>query len=133
MTLKVEVANIPNTNLSNVLSYEESKINGKTNRINQRHFVVPQNKTDEFIARYKKQQNTTLKASVISGLIGFLSSIGLTFWLIKPKWDLIDNPIFYIGGAGFTLGAGIPMLINKLKEKRILQDCKASEVKLKKK
>ncbi len=133
MTLKVEVANIPNTNLSNVLSYEESKINGKTNRINQRYFIVPQNKTDEFIARYKKQQNVTLKATVISGLIGFLSSVGLTFWLIKPKWYLIDNPIFYIGGAGFTLGAGIPMLTNKLKEKRILQDCEASEVKLKKK
>lgn len=133
MTLKVETAKIPDTNSNHILSYEEYKINGQTKKQNVRNFVVPEDKTDEFIKKYSKTEKVSSTTRIICGLTGFFGIGGIALQTFKksPKSYWWDLP-FYAAIAGFCIGTVIPSLIADSHEKKLLKNCNATEIKPKK-
>ena len=136
MTLKIETTKIPNTNSCRVSSYDEINLNGEIKRKNLRSFVVPADKTDEFVNKYKKTEKVSFVSMAITGLAGLLGAGALMLQFAKkhPK-SLLANDIdlpAYAAVAGAIIGGAIPYQITNHKEKQILQDCNAVEIKLKK-
>ena len=136
MTLKIETTKIPNTNSCRVSSYDEINLNGEIKRKNLRNFVVPEDKTDEFVNKYKKTEKVSFVSMAITGLAGLLGAGALMLQIAKkhPK-SLLANDIdlpAYAAVAGAIIGGAIPYQITQHKEKQILQDCNAIEIKAKK-
>ncbi len=133
MTLKFETTKIPNTNSFRVSSYDEINLNGEIKRKNLKNFVVPTDKTDEFVKRYKKTEKTSFISIALSGLAGFLGAGALMLQIAKkhPK-SLLANDIdlpAYAAVAGAIICGAIPYQITHHKEQQLLQDCNAVEIK----
>ena len=131
MALKVEVTKIPDTNSNHVLSYEEQKFNGQTGKQNIRRFIVPEDKTDEFVTKYTKTENTSLTAKALSGLAGFFGLGGIALHVRKnsPKLYYWEVP-FCAAIGGFCIGAVISSLITNLYEKKLMERYNVSEIKV---
>lgn len=136
MTLKIETTKIPNTNSCRVASYDEINLNGEIKRKNLRNFVVPADKTDEFVNKYKKTEKVSFVSMAITGLAGLLGAGALMLQFAKkhPKSILISDIDLtaYAAVAGAIICGAIPYQITQHKEKQILQDCNAIEIKTKK-
>jgi len=133
MTLKLETAKIQNTNSNLVTSWEEYNMNGQIKKQNVRKFVVPEDKTDEFVKKYKKTEKVSLTATMLSALAGFFGAGSLALHICNknPKFYFLDFPV-YVALAGALLGAAIPNQITGSKEKKILQTFNATEIKIEK-
>ena len=111
MTLKIETTKIPNTNSCRVSSYDE-------------------------INKYKKTEKVSFVSMAITGLAGLLGAGALMLQFTKkhPKSILISDIDLtaYAAVAGAIICGAIPYQITQHKEKQILQDYNAIEIKTKK-
>ncbi len=130
MTLKVEVSKIPNSNSNHVKTYDEQNLNGQIKKHSPRDFVVPEEKTDEFVKKFSKQDKSTSKKAIacaLTGMVGF-GALGLHL-MQKYRKLFLDAPVYMAFGGAILTGV-IPYFMDKSKEDAILKEFNAQEIKV---